>query len=268
MILLKKMLAIANINIKVILVYVSAVWANVFVNILQVVILYYIWMAVYGGQTQLHGISKSQIVTYVIISRIIFINGIVSWGINQWISDIIKDGQISIEMLRPIDFQLMTYARRIGVLVFSMILYGVPVIVVSKILFGISLPATFNSGVLFIISFLLAMTINFLVEFFIGLIGFYTTNGWGLQVFKEALLSFLSGALIPIAFFPGWIRQIADFLPFKDIVYTPITIYLGNTSGEQAIKSLLFQFMWVVVLLLCTRIFYTTAIKKVTVQGG
>lgn len=260
--------AISKINIKMITRYTSAVWANVFVNILQVAIFYHIWMAIYGENISINGISKSQMVTYIVLSRLIYINGIVSWGVNQWITDIIKDGQISIELLRPMDFQLLSYARRIGVLIFSMFLYGTPAVLIFVVFLDISYPSDFLTILLFIISFILAMSINFFVEFAIGLIGFFTNNGWGLQILKEGLFSFLSGALIPIVLMPGWMQPVINLLPFKDIIYTPLSIYLGIVDGKTGLHLILNQFYWVILLLILSRAMYNILIKKITVQGG
>lgn len=263
-----KIFAISKINIKMITRYTSAVWANVFVNILQVIIFYYIWMAIYGENISINGISKTQMITYIVLSRLIYINGIVSWGSNQWITDIIKDGQICVELLRPMDFQLLAYSKRIGVLIFSMVLYGTPAIVVFLVFLNISFPSDILTLLLFLISFVLAMSINFFVEFAIGLLGFYTNNGWGLQILKEGLFSFLSGALIPIILMPDWMQSVVNLLPFKDIIYTPLSIYLGIVDVKVGLHLIFNQIYWGVLLLILSRVMYKILIRKITVQGG
>lgn len=265
---IKKIWGLFCINIKVVTRYPAAIWANVFVNILQVVILYYIWMAVYGENVSIFGVNKLQMITYIVLSRLIYINGIVSWGINQWMTDIIKDGQISIELLRPIDFQLLAYARRIGVLIFSMLIYGTPAIIIFLLFINIFFPLNIITLVLFFISFMLAMTINFFIEFMIGLFGFYTNNGWGLQILKEGLFSFFSGALIPVIFMPKWIQSIVNMLPFKDIIYTPLSIYIELYNEKQSINLILNQIIWVIILFCFSRILYRLLLRKITVQGG
>jgi len=264
--LLGKIVETMKMNMKTTLAYAASAWAGIAVNIMQIIIFYYIWSAVYGGNESIHGISKGQIITYVILSRVLFMQ--ILWGVNLWIAQLIYTGEISIFLLRPIDFQLLMYSSRLGEFVSSMVLNGGPVLVVSLILFKISPPFSMVNGGMFVISILLAVTLAFLMEFITGIISFYTTNGWGTQVLKEAIMYFFSGALIPIDFFPGWLKVLTNILPFKNLVYTPISIYLGLVQGQALVEALLFQGIWVVALFVLSRVFYNISIKKVTVQGG
>ena len=62
------------------------------------------------------------------------------------------------------------------------------------------------------------------------MVAFFTTYIFGMLMAKEALLSFLTGQLIPLSFFPPLVQRIFDFLPFSSMVYTPVMIYLGKYS--------------------------------------
>ncbi len=264
--LVDKIIEIMKIQIKIYMAYVASTWAVIFVNILQIIIFYYIWMAVYGDRSTLHGINKTQIITYVILARVLFM--LIAQGVNLWIAHFIQSGDIIVELLRPIDFQLNIYAARIGDFITGIGFMSVPALLVSVLLFGISLPVSIFHGFMFLISLLMAVTIAYFIEFVIGLLSFYTTNGWGLHMLKEAIISFFSGSLVPIAFFPGVLKTIVELLPFKDMIYTPIAIYLGILSPEQITAALIQQFLWVVVLFIGSRMFFVMSIRKVTVQGG
>ncbi len=246
--------------------YAGFTWASMAVNLLGIIVTYYVWMAVYGGRTSMHGISREQMVTYVILSGVL-LNG-VQWGLNLYISELIQNGQIAMEMLRPVDFQLSMFSSRIGGFISYLIVECIPVLALSALLFGISLPKTITGVLMFVISLIMAIMITFFVEFTVGLIAFYTNSVWGLQHMKDAVLFFTTGAVIPMAFFPSILQTIILALPFKDMVYTPVAIYMGLISGEQALKAMLFQFIWLVVLMVISRVFFSTAIKKITVQGG
>jgi len=260
-----KFVAIFVINAKFLMVYKSAIWANIFVNILQVIILYFIWTAVYQGQDSINEVTHLQVITYMIISRIIYVNGVVSWGVNQWISDVIRDGQISIEMLRPIHFQLWAYLRRLSLLILSMLLYGAPVLLILSPFIQFEFALGFGLFA-FAISFIMAMSINYFIEFIIGMLGFYTTNGWGLQALKEGIFLFFSGVLIPMSFMPEFFGRIVSFLPFMHIVYAPASI-LAGTNIEYA-RTFSLQLFWIIALFLLSKIFYMFSIKNITVQGG
>lgn len=263
---LRKMAVLGAMGMKTTLAYVASVWASVFVNILQIIVFYYIWTAVYSDKEVLKGITLHEMITYVILSRILFIA--ISWGVNNWIAHQIQTGQISMELLRPIDYQLAMYSTRIGDFLMFTVLNGAPVLIISALMFGLLAPAGIISSAVFVVSIILAISIAFFIEFIVGLLSFYTTNGWGLQVLKEAIMNFFSGAIVPLVFFPGVLKDIVSFLPFKDMVYTPISIYLGFVEGQELIESLLFQVLWVLVLWVLSRMFFKHALKKIVVQGG
>lgn len=265
MIFLEKTLEVIKASIKLSLAYVSSTWATVVVGMLQITIFYYIWMAVYSEKTMIFGVDKYQIITYIILSRIIYMQ--VIWGVNLS-GGIVSSGQIAVELLKPIDLQLYSYMARLGDFVSYGIINSIPVLIISFLIFGISFPTTLSNGLLFVISLFMATTISFFVDFIVKLITFYIINAWGLMVLRDAIISFFSGAMVPLYFFPQWLKNITNMLPFKDMIYTPISIYLGLNSGSQAINAILFQIIWIVILFIISRVFYKAAVKKVVIMGG
>ena len=236
------------------LAYVGSTWINVFSNIIQVVIFYYIWAAVFKDKEIINGISKEQIVTYIILGRII--SSQFSNGVNMKIAEMIHEGRIGIELLRPIDFQLYMYFTRIGEFIYSMLMNGIPIVVMTSLFFGILPPSSTCNLAFFIISLFLSVNILFLIEFWIGLLSFFTLNVYGVHFLKEALVSFLSGALIPILFFPSWLKTVVNYLPFKDIVYTPLSFYLGIVPSKNVLSVLGIQISWILILICLTRACY------------
>jgi len=242
-----KFYAVIKIKIKTALTYVASLWLTIITGIMQITIFFYIWKAIYADNTTLNNISYTQIIAYIILSKILWTQ--IEFGINLHISDLIYNGAISIELLRPIDFQLYLYASRIGDFISFFLINAIPVLTVSIFFFGFPAPFGFINFLLFIISVFCGMTISFIVEFVIGLLSFYTSNGWGLQTLKAALIAFLTCALIPPEFLPDILKKIILFLPFKDIIYTPISIYIGLKSGQAAALAVVIQFLWIVLLL-------------------
>lgn len=256
-----------KVNIKVNLAYAVDAWGAFVVTLFQIFVFYYIWLAIYKFDSIINGISKDQMITYIILSRIIYTQ--ITWGFIPRLGDKIHTGAIAMDLLRPFDFQVMMFFERIGDFLAFATMTAVPLLVISVITIGMQAPPSLFAGVAFLLSFLLAMALSFFLEFLIGLLTFYTNYSWGLQTFQEALVALFSGALIPIAFFPGWLKTITNFLPFQQMSYTPVSIYLGLLKGHHAIfEAIGWQIFWVVFLFVLTRICYKYAIKKVTVQGG
>ncbi|MBR4412867.1 MAG: ABC-2 family transporter protein, partial [Lachnospiraceae bacterium] len=81
---------------------------------------------------------------------------------------------------------------------------------------------------------------------------------------------FLSGATVPLAFFPETLKRIAYFLPFHAIYNTPLTFLTkGQELGiGESFLMLGEQLIWAVVLLLIGKIFWKLSERIITVNGG
>lgn len=90
----------------------------------------------------------------------------------------------------------------------------------------------------------------------------------GIAWMRAAITNFFSGALVPLAFFPGWLEKLSLLLPFQGIVYIPASIYLGRLEGLQALQSVGLQLLWIIVLWLGARLMWNWAVRQVTINGG
>jgi ABC-2 type transport system permease protein len=151
-----------------------------------------------------------------------------------------------------------------GDFIFYIFSQAIPAVFISFVFFGLSGPVSIYAGIVFVLSLVMSVTMAFFIELILGMMAFYTSSGWGLQQIKVAIMGFFSGALVPVAFFPDWLKEIVNVLPFKDLVYTPIAVYLGILQE----KALVSQLIWTIILFLISGAFYRLAIRKLTVQGG
>lgn len=90
----------------------------------------------------------------------------------------------------------------------------------------------------------------------------------GLVRTRIAVTNLLSGALIPIEFFPSGLQSIAEFSPFPAAVYTPVSIYLGNLAGGDLWTAIGVQVIWVIALWYVARLLWKPAVRVLVVQGG
>jgi ABC-2 type transport system permease protein len=100
------------------------------------------------------------------------------------------------------------------------------------------------------------------------LVCFWTRRYLGVMWLREALLSFFSGLMIPLAFMPGWLQSIAWALPFPHFTTTPSAIYLGRVDTAGALGLIAAEAAWAVGLWFLGRFVFRQAVKKVTVHGG
>src|SRR5205823_5005346 len=116
---------------------------------------------------------------------------------------------------------------------------------------------------------LMAFMLSFTIDYMVGLTAFYTESIWGLSTTKEVIVTFLSGALVPLAFFPAGAQSVLQWLPFRAIYSIPLTILTNADLGVLDYLGMLgIQLFWVIVLVGASRLWYHKALKVLTVNGG
>jgi len=78
----------------------------------------------------------------------------------------------------------------------------------------------------------------------------------------------LSGAIVPLPFFPDKLRGVIELLPFASMQNVPLRIYSGNITGTEAFKAVMIQLIWLVLLICLGRAIEQRAMSKLTIMGG
>lgn len=95
-----------------------------------------------------------------------------------------------------------------------------------------------------------------------------TISPVGLRTIFASAAEFLSGGFIPLPFLPDSIRRVVDMLPFASVQNTPLLIYGGFLSGQEALFRIALQAAWALALILAGRLILLRAIRHVVLQGG
>ena len=229
----------------------------------------FLFRAVYAGLpegTVLGGYDESSIVTYIAIAwigRSLTFN-----NIDRELSTQVTEGNIAMNLMKPIDFQAMTFFGALGEAGFRLTLFTLPISIVIFPLFGVQGPASPIAAAASFVSFFLAFAVNSGVNFVVGTFALRMKSIYGLIRAKYVLLEFLTGALIPLSFFPGAMRTIVEHLPFASIGYVPVTIWMGQRTGAALGLALLEQASWAVALYAIGAALWRWGVRRTTVQGG
>lgn len=248
-------------------------FTGILTYLLYVSIHYFIWQAVFQGASQeldptrtINGYTFPEMVTYITmawIARSLYFS-----NVDYEIDEIVKSGQLSIFLLRPVSFQLLMISQACGELLFRMIFFSLPIGVVIAAIFPI-LPPNGLSGVAL---FLLATAVSFLImaelNFLVGLVAIHFQSISSLMQAKHYLLQLLSGLLIPLTFFPPAAEAILKVLPFQLLTYVPLQFYLGKVGPGETMWLLLHMGFWVMCLHLLGVVFWRYSASRVVVQGG
>lgn len=262
---ISKIWAIAKQDAKEGLYYRFDLLLYIFNFIIETTVYVFIWLAIYNNGNQILGMSFEQVTTYYVL--VVSLSPIINWGINELMGTAIREGEILRELLNPISYFSYYFGIRIGELIESS-LVGLLTFAICSLLFGTLLPASILDFILFLIIVVLAVIVVYFFELIIGMIAFYTNSIWGVEIFKRAILSIFSGMIAPITLFPEFLQKIANVLPFKDCIYTPISIYFGELNNIEILQVVLKQCIWICIFYVIAKILFNKAVKNVTVNGG
>ena len=132
----------------------------------------------------------------------------------------------------------------------------------------LSFPAFFAHLGLFLLAGLCASLLNDTISYIFGVLCFYTSSGWGLNSLKVTLISFFSGTLLPLAFFPAGLREVLGWMPFAGMSQNPVLILMMKYDLAASLRCVALSIAWIVVLELFAKLLFSRAVRKVTVQGG
>lgn len=232
---------------------------------LQIFIFWGIYKALYGGNTEIDGITMSMVTTNFVLSMGL---GAAFSVDDYFLPNKIQDGSISTELLRPISFQGRMIAENAGDAAFNLIFRFAPALLIAIFSIGISAPASVGRFACFVFSAFLGYGVLWTISFAAQMTAFWLINIWSLLTIKNVFVNVLSGSMIPLWFMPEWMSGILNFTPFSSIYFTPVQIYLGQlTYGEIAFKCMV-QFLWILVIYFVGVFLWHKGQKKLVVQGG
>ncbi len=237
-------------------------------NLLYLTVIYFLWKAIYAsaGTDVVNGMTFTDTLIYLVLATALFnfMEMYTVWEIGRNI----QSGKIVLDLIKPMEYRRYLFWSFTGSFVMQFFLTFLPTFIVVAVLtngairFGTNIP-------LFILSVAMGIIINYSVDFIVGTICLYTESIWGINIMKQVIVLLLSGAVIPVAFFPESFKKVVYCLPFRAIYDAPLSILLsGGTAGTDIIKTLLTQLVWCVVMTAASILFWKVSLRQITVNGG
>jgi ABC-2 type transport system permease protein len=246
--------------------YRAAVVGGLFTNITFGALRSAIMLAVFASSAKVGGYNVYQAVAYVwVVQGLLTVVQV--YG-NTEFAQRIRTGDIVIDLARPIDVQLAYFAEDFGRLTYHLLFRGIIPVVFGALAFEIAMPGSALSWIAFLASVLLAAAVSFMLRFLYSALVFWLFDYRGINLVVVVLLNVLSGFVIPVSFFPHWLKVIAFWTPFPSIVQSPVDIFVGRLTNWAAIETLGYQAAWVVGLCLLGRFVFEQGRKRFLVQGG
>ena len=237
-------------------------------QIVFIIAIFFLWRAIYSASPTevVNGMTFKDTLIYLVLANAIF--NMTNVYIVYNICDDIQSGKIVLDLLKPVPYFLIRFGESCGIMIVQFIFSFVPSFIIIYFLSGQVINIGINL-VFFFIGLILASVINFCFNLCFACFCFYTESCWGIDTLKNCIVTLLSGAAIPIAFFPDWLKTIVSFLPFPAIYNAPLQMLLGdNTSFSTYGYYLLIQVFWLIVMLAVSLLLWNKSVKALTINGG
>jgi ABC-2 type transport system permease protein len=247
------------------LAYRAATLGGLIANSVFGVLIASVYRALYGGGDagSVAGFTLREALTFVWIGQSLLMV-VYMWG--WWeVAAAVQTGDVVADLMKPFDYLGYWLSRDLGRAACHVLTRGVPTLTIGALLFDLALPGSVGRWLAFLTSVALAVVVSFGWRFLLNLSAFWLLDMRGVMTVSIMAINFFSGLLVPIAFFPPWLRAVAEALPFRAIVMVPVEVFLGHRSLPSALTLQLF---WAVALGLLARGVLALATRKVVVQGG
>ncbi|MFY0542844.1 ABC transporter permease [Brevibacillus sp. H7] len=222
-----------------------------------------IWAGVLEGREADSPYSMETMGHYITLSQcVLWVSTFLTPGLG--IQTGVRSGAVSLDLMRPVHYFLYVISHELGKVGYNALYRSIPIGGVLGLFVGFSFPDQPVTYLLASLSLLLAVYLGLLLFFLTGITSFWTTEIRWAHYIVITLIFGLGGQMIPVNLLPGWLGEIAPYLPFAGVLYYPVMIYLEQVSPS----GLLIQLGWGLALTIAALAVTQKARRKIEIQGG
>ena len=265
---LKKYLALTRAGIMETLQFRLSFVVMVIGNLLYLIVVYFLWDAIYesAGTDVVNGMTFTDTLIYLVLATALF-NFMEMYAVWE-IGRNIQSGKIVLDLLKPMEYRKYLFWSFSGSFIAKFMLTFLPTFIAVALVTHGAIPMGKNL-LYFVLSVVMAVSINYSIDFIVGTICLYTESIWGINIMKQVIVLLLSGATIPLAFFPDTLRTVVNYLPFQSIYNAPLTLLLdGAPTAETVLTTLGTQLIWCIAMMIVSKLFWKVSLRQITVNGG
>lgn len=236
-------------------------------QILSLLTAYFLWRAVFSGREQLFGYQESQMLTYVLAAAIL--QAIVFATRSIDLAGIINSGDLSQLLIKPLNHFAYWFSRDMADKALN-ILFSIAELILLFLLLRPPLVIP-NFAVLAPIVLLvvpLSTLLYFYINYFFGILGFWTPQVWAPRFLLFVVLQFVAGSLFPLDVLPMWLQRGLAWTPFPYLLYFPTQIMLGRLDGSQITQGSIALAFWTLTFYLIVRAAWSSGLKAYAAEGS
>jgi len=218
-------------------------------------------------------VQKNQataLVNYILIQTC-FAPFVSAWIIDSDLNNIIKTGNIAYEYLKPMDLYWSWFIRLISQRLFIGTMSSIPILLIIGAFpepYALRIQPSTETILLFIVAISLALILNTVLSLLVYISVFHTFSITGSLLIFGSIMEFLGGMVIPFSLFPENIKRVLNILPFKYGAAYPFQILNGKAITIDSLTGIMFQLIWIIIVIFIGRGWLKRNIKHIVVQGG
>ena len=263
---LEKYFAILKINYYSTTAYNASLVSSLIIVFFRVFLLCSLYSVIYstvaGGSV--NGFSFSDTVWILVFMNVMELS--FKGGTLLRIAGEVKNGDIAYSLSRPYSYFLYHWFLLLGKSFFPLfvnVLVGTFIVLTFIGLPNFSL----FSFVLGLVFCLIGAFLNFTISFTLGLLAFWFEEVRPFNWIYSKLLLIAGGSIVPLQFFPEWIKPVLNFLPFSKVFYFPATVIFKFNWNDLFYGTFILVF-WTVVALGLVYFVFNKAKRNVSINGG
>ncbi len=223
-----------------------------------------IWKTVYAGKSAIDGYTIAQMIWYLTLTEVIlFSTG--SVRIDS-LGEEIRSGAITSALLKPYHYAGREFCILLAEFISTFAIVGTAGILLAYFYVG-PIQVTLIGLILTSLLIIGSAIISFLIVLSLSLLALWLEDVTALMWIYQKFLFVLGGMLVPLDFYPLWLRQITAELPTTYIMYLPAKLFIHFNLSD-FIKAIVGQVIWIIVFLGILAFIYKKGLKEVTSHGG
>lgn len=263
---MKAYLAILYARMATLFQYRGAAFAGIATQVFWAIIKTMILTAFYSQASVSQPISLTQAITFIWLGQALL--ALLPWNIDKELEAQVKNGNVSYELVRPINLYSVWYARAFAIRTVPTIMRCIPVFMIAILFFGLSAPVSWLASLTFGISLILGAFLSAAITTLIIISLFWTISGEGIQRLMPHVALLLSGLIVPLPLFPEWLQPFLNLQPLRGVIDIPSRLYTGVIPTQEAFYYLGFQLLWILILVGIGKWLMNRGLRQIVIQGG
>ena len=190
---------------------------------------------------------------------------------DQELLNMIKNGNLAYELIRPQNFYLKYYIKLISNRIVAAFLRSIPILVIGIILpepYKLTMPSNIESFIIFVIALILSLLLVTALSMIMHILTIFFLDSRGITTAYNVVVDLFMGGIVPIPFFPKLLQKIAYVLPFRYISDFPYRVYSGDIAIAEGKTLLLGSFIWIIIIVFIGVMLSKYILKRAVIQGG